>query len=91
MLLQVPQTDLLFADPPMYTLYIIASLSPKTCALLFLCKSACTILDQFVSFKEDRYAPEWTCWTQPTLEFQQPKATFADLFVQMVTWDVNVI
>ena len=91
MLLQVPQTDSLFADPPMYTLYITASLSPETCALLFLRKSPRAILDQFVGFKEDGYAPEWTRWTQPTLEFQQPEATFADLFVQMATWDVNAI
>ena len=63
MLLQVPQTDSLFADPPMYTLYITASLSPETCALLFLRKSPHAILDQFVGFKEDGHAPEWTCWT----------------------------
>ena len=62
MLLQVPQTDSLFADPPMYTLYITASLSPETCALLFLRKSPHAILDQFVGFKEDGHAPEWTCW-----------------------------
>ena len=64
MLLQVPQMDSLFADPPMYTLNITASFSPETCALLFLCKSPRTILDQFLSFKEDGYAPEWTLWTQ---------------------------
>ena len=38
MLLQVPQMDSLFADPPMYTLYITASLFPETCAHLFLHK-----------------------------------------------------
>ena len=72
MLLQVPQTDSLFADPPMNTLYITASLSPETCALFFLRKSPRAILDQFVGFKKDGYAPEWTHWTQ-FIWFVQPQ------------------
>jgi hypothetical protein len=90
-MLQASETDSFFADPPMYTLYITASLSPETRAILFLRKSPRATLGRFVGFKEDGCAPDWTRWTRPTLEFQQPKTTFAELFVRMATWEVNAL
>ena len=90
-MLQASETDSFFADPPTYTLYITASLSPETRAIFFLRKSPRATLGRFVGFKEDGCAPDWTRWTRPTLEFQQPKATFAELFVRMATWEVNAL
>jgi hypothetical protein len=52
-------------------------------------KSPQAILERFVGSSEALDAPEWTRWIQPTLEFQQPKATFVTLFIQMAQWDEN--
>jgi hypothetical protein len=55
---------------------------------LFRRKSPRIILEQFFGFRDSIAAPEWTS-RQERLEFQQPKATFADLVSKMASWDVN--
>jgi hypothetical protein len=71
-----------------YTLYLTAYdtsfLTPS-----FLRTSPRIVLQRFAGTKDDIDAPEWTSWTSPTLEFQQPRATFAVLFLQMANWEVN--
>jgi len=56
---------------------------------MLLWQSPRAILEKYVGFNNDRDAPEWTHWAQSTREFQQPKASFADLFVRMAVWDEN--
>jgi hypothetical protein len=56
---------------------------------LFLSQSPRAILEYFVGSHDAINAPEWTCWARPTLEFQQPKATFVALFIRMAEWDSN--
>jgi hypothetical protein len=71
-----------------YTLYITASVSFRS-RRLFLRTSPQAILEQFFGSSEAIDAPEWTRWGKPTLEFQQPKATFAALFLRMADWTEN--
>lgn len=47
------------------------------------------MLEIFEGSKHAIDAPEWTQWTRPTLQFQQPRASFAALFGRMALWDVN--
>ena len=47
------------------------------------------VLEIFVGSKHALDAPEWTQWTRPSLQFQQPRALFAALFAWMALWDVN--
>jgi hypothetical protein len=75
----------------MHYLYITARAGPSVSTVLLLQKSPRALLDCFVGFTDtvDAQAPEWTKWKHPILEFQQPKATFAELFTRMATWEVN--
>ena len=54
-MLQASETDSFFADPPTYTLYITASLSPETRAILHFVSMALTV-----------WAPEATTYSNPT-------------------------
>jgi hypothetical protein len=47
------------------------------------------VLEEFHGAKGAIDAPDWTAWESPRLEFQQPRASFAVLFLQMATWEVN--
>jgi hypothetical protein len=77
-----------FVQQSQYTLYITASVSFRS-QRLFLRTSPQAILEQFSGSSEAIDAPEWTRWGRPTLEFQQPKATFAALFLRMADWTEN--
>jgi hypothetical protein len=71
------------------TLYITACASPGSHMGPFRRQSPQAILERFVGSHNAIDAPEWTRWTQSTLEFQQPKATFIELFIRMAEWDNN--
>lgn len=73
----------------MYTLYITAKVPPSAQAILFLRTSPRVILDRFIGSREALEAPLWARWSEPSLEFQQPKSTFAALFIRMATWELN--
>ena len=47
------------------------------------------MLEIFIGSKHALNAPEWTQWSCPTPQFQQPRASFAALFGRMALWDVN--
>ena len=51
--------------------------------------SPLAVLEVFEGSKHALNAPEWTQWNCPTLQFQQPRASFAALFARMAQWDVN--
>ena len=51
--------------------------------------SPLAMLEVFEGSKHALNAPEWTQWNRPTLQFQQPHASFAALFAWMAQWDVN--
>ena len=79
--------DSLPDSPTLFMLYIKV-VSPRTT------HSACSIsplaiLDIFRGSNDAVSAPEWTQWTRPDLQFQQPRASFAALFAQMAQWDMN--
>lgn len=76
-------------QPPTYSLYISARVPSSTPTLLFLRKSPRALLERFTGFNNALDAPEWTRWDKPTLEFQQPKATFAAIFIRMAGWNEN--
>lgn len=77
-------------DPALeYTLYITARASPASRMGQFLSQSPQATLERFVGSRDAINAPEWIRWAQPTLEFQQPKATFVALFIRMAEWDNN--
>ena len=67
-----------FNQATKFTLYITA-VSPRmdhtTCLV-----SPWAVLEIFVGSKYALNALEWTQWTCPTLQFQQPHALFAALF-----------
>ena len=48
-----------------------------------------TVLEIFEGSRDAINTPEWTQWNHLTLQFQQPHASFATLFVRMAQWDVN--
>src|ERR1700683_2264547 len=73
----------------MHLLYITASVPRSIQASVFLRKSPRALLERFTGFNNVLNTPEWTRWTHPILEFQQPRASFADLFVRMATWEGN--
>jgi hypothetical protein len=79
-----------FRQPDNYWLYITACQPLASLAPLFCRKSPRVVLEHFVGSNKALNAPEWTSWSRPMLEFQQPKATFAALFVRMATWDANM-
>ena len=70
-----------------FTLYITA-VSPRTDHTT-RSVSPRAVLEIFTGSKHALNALEWTQWTCPTLQFQQPCASFAALFARMVLWDVN--
>ena len=70
-----------------FTLYITA-VSPRTDHTT-RSVSPRAVLEIFTGSKHALNALEWTQWTRPTLQFQQPRASFAALFAQMALWDVN--
>lgn len=76
-------------DHATHCLYITAHASPGSCTLIFMLNSPRALLDRFVGSSHAVDAPEWTQWTTPIRVFQQPKMTFAALFVRMATWDLN--
>jgi hypothetical protein len=47
------------------------------------------ILDVYLGSPHDLAAPEWMRWATPTLEFFQPRGSFAELFTRMSTWRYN--
>lgn len=51
--------------------------------------SPLAVLEVFEGSKYALNAPEWTQWNRSTLQFQQPRASFAALFARMAQWDVN--
>lgn len=72
-----------------YMLYITACASPDSHMGPFLSQSPQAVLERFIGSRDAIDAPEWTRWTRSTLEFQQPKATFIELFIRMAEWDNN--
>jgi hypothetical protein len=48
------------------------------------------ILERFVGSGDDRGAPQWTWRIEPRVEFRQPRATIAELFIDMAKWEQNV-
>jgi hypothetical protein len=88
---QAPDDGTIFEDPPTYTLYITAHLPRGAKYYMLLWQSPRAVLEKFVGFSNDPDAPEWTRWVHSILEFQQPKASFADLFVRMAAWDENKV
>ena len=70
-----------------FTLYITA-VSPRTDHTT-RSVSPRAVLEIFTGSKHALNALEWTQWTCPTLQFQQPRASFAALFARMALWDVN--
>lgn len=73
--------------PIQYTLYIKV-VSPRTPDAPRSI-SPLAVLEIFEGSKNALNAPEWTQWNRPTLQFQQPRASFAALFARMASWDVN--
>jgi hypothetical protein len=88
-LLQDSSNDSMQNKSRIYTLYIIARAPLSTGTFLFPHKSPRAILERFIGSGDAVNAPEWTRWTGATLEFQQPKVTFAALFICMSNWDEN--
>jgi hypothetical protein len=72
-----------------YTLYLIAQVPPHIPAILFHQSSPRVILESYVGPNNTLHAPEWTRWAKPTLEFQQPKRTFAALFLRFAALKEN--
>ena len=56
---------------------------------LFFQSSPRAILDRFVGPNDAIHAPEWAQWEEISLEFQQPKRTFAALFMHFAASDDN--
>ena len=77
----------LFNSPTQYMLYIKA-VSPRTPYVAHSI-SPLAVLEVFEGSMHALNAPEWTQWNHPTLQFQQPRASFAALFAWMLQWDVN--
>lgn len=78
-----------FHQPDVYTLYVTAVAPGPTGSGQLGTTSPRAILEQFAGSNLAIDAPEWTQLPQPTLEFQQPRASFARLFFRMLMWDVN--
>lgn len=79
----------LFDQPDIHLLYITAQVPSSSPALLFLRSSPRALLERFVGSNNAIHAPEWTRWETSSLEFQQPKRTFAALFVRFAELDEN--
>jgi hypothetical protein len=46
-------------------------------------------LERFVGPNKVIHAPEWTRWKETSRQFQQPKTSFATLFVRIAGWKEN--
>jgi hypothetical protein len=89
--LQAPDNGTIFEDPDTHTLYITARIPHGAKSHLLLRQSPRAVLERFVGSSSDRIAPDWTRWPHPAVEFQQPKANFANLFVHMAMWEENMV
>ncbi|KIM73712.1 hypothetical protein PILCRDRAFT_828847 [Piloderma croceum F 1598] len=86
-----PDNGTIFEDPDTHTLYITARIPHGAKSHLLLRQSPRAVLERFVGSSSDRMAPDWTRWPRPAVEFQQPKANFANLFVHMAMWEENMV
>lgn len=73
-----------------YRLYVTAKPSPRSAHSPDRQLSPRAMLDFFAGSKDDIAAPNWIQWTNPTLIFEQPSLTFAQLFARMATWPLNL-
>jgi len=69
-----------------FTLFLTAY--DPTFTTRFRRRSPRIVLEQFFGFQDSIAAPEWAS-RRERLEFQQPRATFAELFWKMASWDAN--
>ncbi|KZP08493.1 hypothetical protein FIBSPDRAFT_964742 [Athelia psychrophila] len=82
-LAKAADTGHMFEDPQTSTLYLSARLPKGSKVYGLIVHSPRIIVDKFVGYPSDHAAPEWTRRTHPTLEFQQPRAAFADIFLRL--------
>ncbi|KII85388.1 hypothetical protein PLICRDRAFT_31629 [Plicaturopsis crispa FD-325 SS-3] len=87
---QAPDNGTIFKDEETYTLYITAYLPDGTGCPWYLQESPRAVLERFTGIDTDKTAPDWVNWQSPTLEFYQPTALFADLFVRVAMWEHNM-
>lgn len=80
---QASDTGNMFEDPPTSTLYLSARLPKGTKTFGLIIHRPRVIVDKYVGYPSDRVAPQWTRRTPNTLQFQQPRAAFADIFLKL--------
>ncbi|KZP29537.1 hypothetical protein FIBSPDRAFT_946805 [Athelia psychrophila] len=84
-----PDLGHMFEDPPTSTLYLSACLPRGTKTYGLIIYSPRVIVDEYVGYPSDLVAPEWTRRTPNTLQFQQPRAAFADIFLRLAVNKYN--
>jgi hypothetical protein len=80
-----------FKQPDTHSLFVTARAAPGAENSMLLYISPRALLERFVGSSQALDAPAWTAWTQPSLEFEQLRATFTELFVRMADWEINKI
>jgi hypothetical protein len=86
---QPPDNGTDFINAPTYILYVTAWKSSVSQRPSFLGQSPWATLGWFVGHPEEHNAPQWTRWTMSSVVFTHRTASFARLFREMASWELN--
>lgn len=83
--------DGIFEDPPTSMLWVTARIPQDAKVYGLVYQSPRVVVDQYIGYRTDHLAPEWTRRTTQTFEFQQLRVAFADIFLRLAfnRWNMH--